>query len=188
MAIGVGYMLVQLGFHQRLMLILGRPTLALAVILSSMLLGTGVGSWCSSRVSDRQTPAAWGAIAATVLLLVLAYPAAGALQDLSSDLGRSIAAGIVVGTVGFVLGFAFPVGVRLAKSAGPETVQVMWAVNGAASICGSALAAFIGLLWGGRAVFQAALAAYLFAGIAGVTVMRLNGRAAPASAPVASGG
>ena len=44
LGIGLGYILVQLSLLQRLMIVLGRPTLALSVVLFSMLLGTGCGA------------------------------------------------------------------------------------------------------------------------------------------------
>lgn len=73
---------------------------------------------------------------------------------------------------GFVLGFSFPIGVRLVGPTGQWAVQKMWAVNGAASIAGSALAAFIGITFGSRAVLAAGLAAYALAVACGWRALR----------------
>ncbi|HEX5633823.1 MAG TPA: class I SAM-dependent methyltransferase, partial [Gemmatimonadales bacterium] len=43
-AIGVGYMLLQLGLHQRLSIAVGHPTMTLAVVTAASILGTGIGS------------------------------------------------------------------------------------------------------------------------------------------------
>ena len=72
----------------------------------------------------------------------------------------------------FVLGFAFPLGVAMAAPTGEWAVQKMWAINGAASIAGSALAAFIGLSLGSTAVLGAGFLAYAAATASGVFATR----------------
>ena len=59
-------------------------------------------------------------------------------------------------------------------------VQKMWAINGAASIAGSVLAAFIGLTLGSHFVIAAALLCYAIAMIAGTVAEAKARRAVPA--------
>ena len=80
----------------------------------------------------------------------------------------------------FVLGFAFPLGVAMAAPTGEWAVQKMWAINGAASIAGSVLAAFIGLTLGSPFVIAAALLCYAIAMIAGTVAEAKARRAVPA--------
>jgi hypothetical protein len=193
LGIGFGYILVQLGLHQRLTLILGHPTLALAVVLASMLLGTGVGSLASQRLFARhRLGTAWFVILVTLAGLVLGLPALARLEQVHSGLARALLAGAITGGVGFVLGFAFPLGVRLVAPAGEWAVQKMWAVNGAASIAGSALAVTLGLGLGCHAVLAAGFVCYLLVACCGLAAARIRAdapepvaaapRAAPASA------
>jgi hypothetical protein len=188
LGIGFGYILVQLGLHQRLTLILGHPTLALAVVLASMLLGTGMGSLASHRLfAGRRLPVAWFVILVTLAGLVLGLPALARLEQVDSSLARALAAGAVTGTVGFVLGFGFPLGVRLVAPAGEWAVQKMWAVNGAASIAGSALAVMLGLGLGSHAVLAAGFLCYVLVACCGLAATRTRVDAAAEHLPVAPG-
>jgi hypothetical protein len=48
--LGLGFMLVEIGLLQRLSLYLGHPVRALSVVLFSLILSAGAGSWLSERV------------------------------------------------------------------------------------------------------------------------------------------
>lgn len=168
LAIGLGYILVQLGLHQRLTLILGHPTFTLSVVLFAMLLGTGIGSACSGRLFPIGTfGRAWAAILATIIGVILCFSLLPMMDKIDSLTTRIMLSGLLVGVVGFPLGFGFPLGVRLAAPAGEWAVQRMWAINGAASIAGSALAAIIAVTISSRANIIAGLAVYTIAMMAG---------------------
>lgn len=171
--IGMGYILVQLGLHQRLILILGHPTLVLSVVLFWMLLGTGAGAYLSGRLfPDDKLHRAWFAISAGLAVLVVLFPRIDILEEINSGILRSLTAGALLAVVGLLLGFAFPVGVRIVGRTGEWAIQKMWAVNGAASIAAAALSALIGISLGSRAVISAGLAFYLITTLAGVVALR----------------
>ena len=50
--LGAGFMLIEVALLQRFVLLLGHPVYSLTVTLFSVLLGTGVGSLISRRISD----------------------------------------------------------------------------------------------------------------------------------------
>jgi hypothetical protein len=189
-AIGLGYLLIQLGLHQRLILLLGHPTYVLSVVLFSMLLGTGAGAALSGRIAGpRATRRTWVAIVAALAVLNLAWPLVlAALGATTSATARAVGAGALIFAIGFVLGFPFPCGVRLVAPLGEWAVQRMWAVNGAASIAGSALAAVIGLSLGSHANLVAGLGCYAVMAVTGTAALARLDRApmpAPAPAPAA---
>ena len=164
LGIGFGYILVQLALHQRLVIALGRPTFALSVVLFAMLLGTGLGSAASGRLVASGRPSRAGlAILAVLAPLCLALPWTHALELVRSQAARLAIAGLLIGGVGFVLGLAFPLGARRVARTGEWAVQKMWAVNGAASVAGSALAAFVGLTAGSTAVLAVGAGFYALA-------------------------
>ena len=161
LGIGLGYILVQVGLLQRLMIVLGRPTLALSVVLFSMLLGTG----CGAASSDRLFPSGdirrcVLVIVGTLVILRLSFSAAFLLEQMPSTIGRIVLAGSMLAAAGFVLGCAFPLGVRKVAPTGEWAIQKMWAINGAASIAASVFAAVIGLAWGSGAVLTCGILAY----------------------------
>jgi uncharacterized membrane protein YfcA len=66
LALGVGFMMVEIPLIQKLILPLGYPTLSLTVILFSILLGGGIGSWFSQRFDDQKL-ARWAAVCALLV-------------------------------------------------------------------------------------------------------------------------
>ncbi len=180
LGIGLGYMFVQLGLHQRLSIILGHPTTALSVVLFSMLLGTGVGSAASARLfAPGKFHRAWAVMLAVLVAVFYFFPMLSAIESIGSGMGRAAVCAVVLMGTGFVLGFGFPLGVRLVAPTGEWAVQKMWATNGAASIAGSAAAAVIGVGAGSRGVLAAGLLAYALVFVCGVRAQKLAGGAAP---------
>lgn len=164
LGIGLGYILVQLSLLQRLMIVLGRPTLALSVVLFSMLLGTG----CGAAAAERRFPSgnlrrAMLMVVSALVVLRLGFYAVPALGQMSSTTGQLALVSMILFATGFVLGCAFPLGVRAVAPTGEWAIQKMWAINGAASIAASVLAAVIGLIWGSASVLSAGILAYVLA-------------------------
>jgi len=164
--IGLGYMGVQLALHQRLAIILGRPTITLATVLSAMLLGTGCGSALAGVGALRRRPRATLLIPLLGLTaLSLGFPLAGELSRMSSLAATMAAAAAVSFAAGASLGAALPTGLAL-YAPSEAAVAESWAINGAFSVLGSSLAAFAGLLFGSQRLVELALPCYLIAWLA----------------------
>jgi hypothetical protein len=164
LGIGLGYILVQISLLQRLMIVLGRPTLALSVVLCSMLLGTGLGAASAARLfPSGNLRHAMLMVVGALVVLRLGFYAVPALGQMSSTTGQLAIVGMILFATGFVLGCAFPLGVRAVAPTGEWAIQKMWAINGAASIAASVLAAVIGLIGGSGSVLSAGVLAYLLA-------------------------
>src|SRR6185436_12220917 len=74
--LGAGFMLIEVALLQRFVLLLGHPVYSLTVTLFSVLLGTGIGSLVSRRISDaRLLQAAQVALFAVVGVAILAIVA-----------------------------------------------------------------------------------------------------------------
>lgn len=169
LGIGLGYILVQLSLLQRLMIVLGRPTLALSVVLCSMLLGTGCGAALAARLfPGGDARRALASVVIGLVVLRLGFSAVPALSQLPSIAGQLMVVAAILFTTGFLLGSAFPLGVGVVAPTGEWAVQKMWAINGAASIAASVLAAVIGLVWGSGAVLTAGIVAYVLALVAAI--------------------
>ena len=161
--IGIGFMWVQAPLIQRLQLLLGNPTLALVVVLATLLLAGSVGSYLSQRWQDAALArliwlaALW--ISAWCLLYWLILPAGLALLtplSLPQRVGASI---VIVALPALALGLPFPSLLRT-FSASPRKVAMLWSVNGAASVLGSALAIATVMTLGFGATLLGAAAAY----------------------------
>jgi len=164
LGIGLGYILVQLSLLQRLMIVLGRPTMVLSIVLFSMLLGTGCGAAATERLfPSGNLRRAMLMVVSGLVVLRLGFYAVPVLERMPSTTAQLALVGMILFATGFVLGCAFPLGVRAVAPTGEWAIQKMWAINGAASIAASVLAAVIGLIWGSGAVLTAGILAYALA-------------------------
>jgi hypothetical protein len=177
-AIGLGYILVEIAFIQRFVLFLGHPTYALTVVVFLLLLSSGAGS-LASRKWMGQTARGWlplGFIATALLLYVfLLPPILHALVGLPF-LAKLLVSGVVLVPLGFAMGMPFPTGLRaLASQPAPEfpalatgeanenAVEWAWAMNASSSVLGSVLAIVIAIQFGLNITLACGAAAYLLA-------------------------
>jgi hypothetical protein len=151
-SIGMGFMMVQIPFMQRFSVYLGHPTYAIAVILFSMILFTGVGSFFSDKIPVEERPG-WLlaiplAIGATIVAITLSIqPLIDA--TISSELYiRALLVVLVAAPVSVLLGMCFPIGMRLVERISPEGTPWMWGVNGASGVLASVIAMAVSM-WAG---------------------------------------
>lgn len=145
-AIGIGYIVIELALFQKLVFFLGDPARSLALLLGALLVGSGVGSFIS-RKSQHKAAIVGGLLSTMVAMLILIFLPMifSSLHDSSLSAKYSIAA-ILLFIQGVPMGMLFPVGLRLAeRQLGKSAVPWMWAVNGSASVVGSALAIAIAM-------------------------------------------
>ena len=180
--IGAGYILIQVALIQKFVLFLGHPTYALTVIIFSMLISSGVGSYFSRRLlgekSDGNLRTALAGVAALVTLLAfVAQPVSALGVGWPLPLKISVTAGLIA-PAGFLMGMPFPIGLARLKVRFPQAVRWAWALNAAASVLGSASAIFLAIYMGLRATLLIGAVAYLCA----LTVVRIERK--PATVPV----
>jgi hypothetical protein len=164
-AIGVGFLTLEITLIQRFVLFLGFPTYALSVVLCSLLIFTGLGSWLSSRWRNPRRALLFDLAAANVLITVIAYllqPLLGHLITIpfAARVALTIA---VLAPFGITLGMAMPIGLRRLSGLRPGGIPWAWGVNGLTSVFGAALAVFIAIQWGFAIATLVSLACYLVA-------------------------
>jgi len=175
-AVGLGYIMVEIAFIQRFVLFLGHPTYALTVVIFLLMLSSGAGSLCSRRWLPR-TQLAWMPITLVVLALlvdVFFLPHWLAAWVGLGFYSRVVISGLLLAPLGFGMGMPFPTGLR-ALALGPavevsgalsdadSAVEWAWAMNAAASVLGSVLAMVIAIQFGLNVTLACGAAAYLLA-------------------------
>ena len=174
-ALGLGYILVEIALIQRFVLFLGHPTYALTVVVFLMLIASGTGSALSRRLLVR--PRLVRPVLAAIALLVVAY-----IFALPRVLGTLVGwpfpaklamSGVLLAPLGFIMGMPFPTGLRqiVAETSqatslqghAPSAIEWAWAMNAASSVLGSVLAMVVAIQLGLSAALAGGAAAYVAA-------------------------
>jgi hypothetical protein len=159
-AIGLAFLLVEVPWMQRFVLYLGHPSHATTVVLAALLLGAGAGSVAASR-AGLAVVRRWG-IALPILLALVNLALGPAFR---ATLGWPFAGRVATSVLfllpaGFLMGFAFPLGmIRFGDARKPW----FWAVNGAFSVLASVSSLALSMHLGFTNVAYAGAALYVAA-------------------------
>ena len=175
--IGAGFMLVEIALVQRLSFFLGHPVYALGILLFSMILSAGAGSFFSSRIISRKKIglAFYPFIAVILILLISFFIPAITSNMISYATGEKIAVSILmIFPLGFCLGWFFPLGMHLVRDVNSKYTPWYWALNGIFGVLFSAVAVFISIYAAISVNFY--LAAFMYAALVPIIQRLTNPR------------
>ncbi len=175
-ALGVGFMLLEIGLIQSLTLFLGYPTYSLSVTLFSLLVFSGIGSLLSSRYRGRRNRAL--TILVGVLVTLIAFLEFGMPPLLERFMGVPLVWRIgltvaLMAPLGVCLGAFMPLGLSTVAALSEHSrlyVAWGWAVNGFFSVITSVLAVILAMSVGFSLLLLIAAGMYLL-GVA--TMLRI---------------
>ena len=160
-------MLIEISLMQRFSLFLGSPVLSMAVLLSSLLAGAGMGGlWSKRLITPTQTTRGIARASLCVAVIVLGYAVVLPLI-LNQLLGLAflVRIGIAVALLlplGFCMGIPFPSAIRLLPEIQMESlIPWMWGVNGLGSVLGSTLTIAVAIRFGFTEAMIASTALYV---------------------------
>jgi hypothetical protein len=167
--LGLGYMMIEIFLIQRLTFFLVDPIFSSSVVITAMLVLSGIGSLASGAwrmPSGKRVLVAAGGIALSCLFYAFGLtPIVNALLGLG--LGAKICIAILaIAPAAFCLGVPFPTGLSALASARPGLVPWAWGVNGALSVAGTVLARLVSISAGYTLVLAAAAVLYALAAAA----------------------
>lgn len=168
-AIGLGFVLVEMGMMQQLSIFLGHPIYSLAVTLAGLIFSAGCGSLISDRLrvpsrAISSTPTF--VVAMSVMLYSVAVLPLIHRQIADPFWERALLSMGLIAPCGFVMGFCFPVGLRWMNRLGQGgNLPWMWALNGAASVLATFAAVFISMDAGIRICLATGAVCYVVAGL-----------------------
>ena len=150
--LGVGFMVVEVAFIQKMAIYLEHPTTAFVVTISALLIGAGVGSffshgaWLVEKDGKHR-----GAVLAFISILVT-----GLVFKFASDRiffiplwEKVLAAGLIIFVNGFFMGMIFPYSISLSKKIDDEkNIPIFYGINGLFSMVGSVIAVIISMKLG----------------------------------------
>jgi predicted membrane-bound spermidine synthase len=190
--IGVGFMILEVTFIQKFLLLLGTPIMALTVILFSILLSSGIGSYISGKVfstTPHRAVLTSIPILAGIIIIYFIYLQQVIASTISMDLPYRIALTFgLLFPAGFLMGFQFPSLIKMAslvaiqknrnkdnkvitvfqydnyRDSKNNNTTLLWGVNIVASVIGTVLAAISAMIIGFNGNLLIGLGMYLGAG------------------------
>jgi hypothetical protein len=181
--IGLGFMLVEISQMQRLMVFLGDPIYGLTVLLFTLLLFGGLGSFTvgagGGEVGLWRRPALCCAVLCAVGLLTPVLTAQATEFGVPARVALSVA---LLAPAGLCMGMMFPTGMILSRRFAAQQAW-FWGVNGATSVFASVLGMAVSMEYGIAQAYWAGVVCYV--GCMGLVLglrqgrERLGGEAAP---------
>src|SRR5918997_4236258 len=189
--IGLGFMVIEITFIQKFLLLLGTPIMALTVILFSILASSGVGAYLSGKLFGKSPHK--GMIVSIPLLVVIILIYYIFLQEI---INHNIASEInyrmgltfaLLSPAGVLMGFQFPSVVRISSLFAQKDSQhlgtdnrrgdvtLLWGVNVIASVIGTVLTAILSMIIGFSGSLLVGAALYSGAMISIIVSLRLAG-------------
>jgi spermidine synthase len=164
-AIGVGYMAAEIAVIQQLTLLLGHPVYAVAGVLATILVCSGVGSALSDRYDPSRVRTIGLVLTCCLLLLAVVLLDVVHLLLPAPLLTRGAVAAAVVMPVALVMGTMFPLGLRTIAREDNAQIAWAWGANGFASVVAVPVAALIAVETGSRMLLAVAAIAYFGAAL-----------------------
>lgn len=166
--LGLGYMLVEIFLIQRLVFFLSNPIFATSIVITSMLIISGVGNIVSQRIARdrawRVRIAVIGIVVSMLFYMFLLGPFLDGFREAGMVI-RVLLTVIVIAPSAFFLGMPFPNGLASLTENKNSLIPWAWGMNGALSVTGAALADLISVSMGFPVLITFVCILYIVVGI-----------------------
>jgi len=163
-ALGLGFMMVEIYLIQRLVFFLANPIFSNAIVITAMLVISGIGALAANRYQgDRHRLIAYAVIGITIAMIFYLTILPGILNALIGwpFLMKILLAIIFIAPSAFFLGMPFPTGLASLTKNRNGLIPWAWGINGALSVSGTMLARLISISWGFSTVLITVITLYL---------------------------
>ena len=165
--LGAGYIMVEVGLIAHFVMALGNPTISASVLITGMLVFSGLGALTSERVLPRMRTVMPILFIVVGIVLILYGLYLGHVLDAVGAMAypaRLLICFLLIAPPAFLMGFPMPVAMTTLGRLGKDHMFVWaWGVNGCFSVIGAAAAPVIATNFGLAAVIEVAGLAYLLA-------------------------
>jgi spermidine synthase len=169
LALGLGFMFIEIILIEKFILFLGHPSYSLSVILFSVLLFSGIGSFLSEKVSSDKAGRKKSLIFILFTLICTIFLYTLYLNPLmNAFLGyqlpeRVLLSVLIIAPLALLMGMPFPLGIKLTGLYDKEVIPISFAINGVFSVFGSILSMIMALSLGFQSVLLLSSFIYLAA-------------------------
>jgi hypothetical protein len=169
LAIGLGFMFIEIVFIQKFILFLAHPIQAVTVILCGFLVFSGLGSLYAQHLNDanknRRILTIVSLLAGISLIYLVLLPTLFAGLSSLHPLAKAGVTLLLIAPLAFLMGMPFPLGLSRVTRSEPGLLPWAWGVNGCASLISAILATLLAIHLGFIWVVLLALLAYGGAGL-----------------------
>lgn len=166
-ALGIGFMFIEISLMQKFVLFLGHPIYSISVVLTSMLIFSGIGSYVAGKFPLK--------FVTTILISILAISIIGIINlfflpkifniFLKYTVSYRILISILIlAPLSFFMGMPFPSGLRVVDQVSKKLIPWAWGINGASSVLSSVVAIILALNFGFSFVLFLAIMIYAIGG------------------------
>ncbi|MCB0747534.1 MAG: hypothetical protein KDC90_08725 [Ignavibacteriae bacterium] len=165
-SIGFGFMVLEIALLQKFILYLGSPTIALSILLGSLLVGMGIGSFFGGKIYPdniiKRLKLITGLTVITGVILFIVHPLILNPLLIYGLVVRAFVSFVLLLPFGFFLGIPFPTSIQILKQKNlKQYIPWMYGVNGIFSVLGSVSAVILSMIFGFTLSFFTGLSLYL---------------------------
>jgi hypothetical protein len=161
--LGLGFMFVEISLIQKCILPLENPSYAFAIVLTSILISSGIGSLLSHRVSALKSSLVLFALSILIVLYSIILPS---IMDVISSFAINVKIVLIffiLLPLGLLMGIPFPTGLSILSEKNKSLVSWAWAINGCFSVLAPILTMMLAMAFGFKIVLWLGALTYILA-------------------------
>ena len=161
--IGIGFMFVEVSLIQKIILPLENPSYAVATVLTSILIGSGIGSLLSYRVQGLRSPSAAIALSLLIIAYSILLPTISDIISPHSMPVKIISVFFTFMPLSLLMGIPFPTGLKILGESDESLIPWAWAINGSISVLAPILSIMLAMIVGFKIVLWIGALTYVMA-------------------------
>jgi hypothetical protein len=161
--LGLGFMFVEIALIQKMILLLENPSYAIATVLASILISSGIGSLLGDRFSVLKSPFILPVISLLIVLWSVLLPFISDAISLYPIPLRIACVFVILFPPSLLMGIPFPLGIRNLGTTTPDMIPWAWAINGCLSVLAPMVAIMLAMVVGFSAILWIGAGAYILA-------------------------
>lgn len=167
--LGLGFILIEIVLLQHLSLFLGQPIYTFSVVLGTLLISTGAGSYLAGGIRKPSYRTLSWFLLAVIVAILFTLVIMPKVLSVTLGLALPLRVGVsilLVTPLGVLLGVPFPMGLRIVSKEAAPLVPWAWAINAFFTVIGSVGALILAMILGFTVVLIGAAACYGLAWVA----------------------
>ena len=161
-AVGAGFMLIEIYFIKRIIILVGDPVISFSLVIAGVLIFTGLGGIWVQKKPPHNLRLPLAILIPVLVIEIAAFELLVPYMLGYSSTMRFIFSLLFILPAGLLMGMPFPIGMRFLLSS-PLQRAYAWSVNGCASVLSAIAAAQVAISWGIPQVAAVGVIAYLIA-------------------------